>query len=339
MDDRTKQPKTATLKDVAREVGISPMAVSKALNGKGGVSPETMSRVMEAAKRLNYTPNVVAKSLRLNNTKTIGVVVSDSSQTFFAKVVKGIEDTASEHGYSIILCNTDQNYEKEKKAVQILINKRIDGLILAASMLTRREDVAFLKSFGVPFVFLIRRSESDEVDYVINDNVIGAYQMIGYLIRSGSRSIRFVNLYEESPSGKDRLAGYRKALEEAGIPYDPRLVTNVKPTIEDGYAAMRQVLDRGEPVETVFCGCDVIGVGVMEAILEKGLAIPGDVRLAAYDDIDFASYLRVPLTTVRQPKYTIGCKGTELLIEKIRNADREAQHLILKPELIIRQST
>jgi len=339
MDDKIRPAKTLTLKDVAKDVGISPMAVSKALNGKGGVSADTMGKIMEAVKRLNYTPNVVAQSLRLNSTKTIGIVVSDSSQSFFAKVVKGIEDTASVYGYNIILCNTDQSYEKEMNAVQVLINKRIDGLILAASMLTKKEDVAFLKGFGVPFVFLIRRSESDEVDYVINDNVIGAYQMVSYLLKSGSHKIHFINLYEESPSGKDRLAGYRKALEEYHIPYDEHMVLNTKPTIEDGYAMMRQLLDRDEDIETVFCGCDVIGIGVMEAIFDKGLKIPNDIRVAAYDDIDFAAYLRVPLTTVRQPKYSIGCKGTELLIDKIKSNEKEIQHLILKPELIIRQST
>lgn len=339
MSDKRPLNRTATLKDVAKEVGLSAMAVSKALNGKGGVSQETMDRIKEAAKRLNYTPNVVAKSLRLNSTKTIGVVVSDSSHSFFAKVVKGIEETASTHGYNIILCNTDQDYEKEKKAIQVLFNKRIDGLILAASMLTKKEDVAFLKSFGVPFVFLIRRSESEEVDYVINDNILGSYQMVNYLIRSGNRNIHFINLYEESPSGMDRLIGYRKALEENNISFDPHLVSNVKPAIEDGYTAMRQLLDKGEDVKTVFCGCDVIGIGVMEAILEKRLKIPEDIKVAAYDDIDFAAYLRVPLTTVRQPKYSIGCKGTELLIDKIKNKSEEAQHLILKPELVIRQST
>lgn len=252
MSDKRPLNKTTTLKDVAKELGLSAMAVSKALNGKGGVSHETMDRIKDAVERLNYTPNVVAKSLRLNSTKTIGVVVSDSSHSFFAKVVKGIEETASGYGYNIILCNTDQNYEKEKKAIQVLFNKRIDGLILAASMLTKKEDVAFLRSFGIPFVFLIRRSESEEVDYVINDNTLGSYQMVDYLIKAGSSAIHFINLYEESPSGADRLVGYRKALEENGLPFDPKLVTNIKPTIEDGLSTMRQLLNRRENVKTVF---------------------------------------------------------------------------------------
>jgi DNA-binding LacI/PurR family transcriptional regulator len=338
MGNKINSNKITTLKDIAKEVGLSAMAVSKALNGKGG-SEETVEKIKDAAKRLKYTPNIVAKSLRLNRTKTIGVIVSDSSHSFFAKVVKGIEDTAAAEGYNIILCNTDQSYEKEKKAVNVLINKRIDGLILAASMLTKKADINFLKSFGVPFVFLIRRSESEDVDYVINDNILGSYQLVNYLIKSGSSRIHFLNLYEESPSGKDRLQGYEKALRENGIAYNAALVRNIKPSIEDGYIAMRSLLDKGEDIRTVFCGCDIIGIGVMEAILEKGLKIPEDIRVAAYDDIDFAAYLRVPLTTVRQPKDAIGCKGTELLINKIKTGYSDPQHLILKPELVIRQST
>jgi DNA-binding LacI/PurR family transcriptional regulator len=339
MADERPRHRTSTLKDVARELGISAMAVSKALNGKGGVGPETMQRIKETVERLDYRPNVVAKSLRLSTTKTIGVVVSDSSLSFFAKVVKGIEETASKNGYSIILCNTDHDYEKEKHAIQVLASKRIDGLILAASMLTRKEDLPFLRNFGIPFVFLIRRSEADEADYVINDNIIGAYQMVNYLLKSGSRRVHFINLYEETPSRKDRLLGYQRALEENGIPYDASLVSSVKPTIEDGYAAMQNLLVRKEEVSAVFCGCDVIGIGVMEAILAHGLRIPEDIRVAAYDDIDFAAYLRVPLTTVRQPKFTIGCKGIELLIDRIRGTGDEVRHLILMPELVIRLST
>jgi DNA-binding LacI/PurR family transcriptional regulator len=339
MSDKVNSNKITTLKDIAKQVGLSATAVSKALNDKGGISEETVKRVKDAAKRLNYTPNIVAKSLRLNRTKTIGVIVSDSSHSFLAKVVKAIEDTATIAGYNIILCNTNQSYDKERKAISVLINKRIDGLILAASMLTKKADIDFLKSFGVPFVFLIRRNESEDADYVVNDNVLGAYNMVNYLIKSGSKRIHFLNLNEESPSGRDRLQGYEKALRENGINYEPGLVRNVKPSIEEGYITMRSLLDKGEDIRTVFCGCDIIGIGVMEAIIEKGLKIPENIRVAAYDDIDFAAYLRVPLTTVHQPKEMIGCKGTELLIDKIKNRNSEPLHLILKPELVIRQST
>jgi DNA-binding LacI/PurR family transcriptional regulator len=333
-----KKNDAVTLKDIAKEVGVSAMAVSKALNGKGGVSAATEKKIQEAVKRLGYRPNIIAKSLRLANTKTLGVVVSDSSHSFFASVIKGIEETAAREGYSIILCNTDQDHDKEKKAISVLINKRIDGMLLAASMLTRVEDADYLKRFGIPFVFVIRRSESDDVDYVINDNVTGAYLMTSHLISNGSQRIYFINLYKGSPSGEDRLIGYKKALKENNIEYSPELIQNVKPQIEEGYLAMKKLLAEEDDVSTVFCGCDVIAIGAIEAILETGRRVPEDIRVGAYDDIDFAAYLKVPLTTIRQPKYLLGEKATELLIEKIKTKNSVSKHIILDPELIIRRS-
>lgn len=333
------EKKNATIKDIAKELGLSATAVSRALNNRGGISEETRQKVIEVAKKLNYKPNIVAKSLKLNKTKTIGVVVADSSQYFFAKVIKGIENTATKEGYNIILCNTDSDAEKEKKAINVLINKRIDGIVLASSMLTKTEHIRYLNDTGVPYIFLIRRSEYEGADYVVNDNVLGAYLMTSYLLRAGEGKIHFLNMTEGSPSSKDRLDGYLKALEEKGMTCDPSLIHYMKPEVEDGYAVMRQILDKGEKVETVFCGCDVISVGAMEAIFERGYRIPEDIRVAGYDDIDFSAYLRTPLTTVSQPKYTIGSLGVETLLNKIRNKTEEVQHVILKPSLVIRQST
>ena len=331
--------KNVTIKDIAKEVGLSAMAVSKALNNKSGVKPETREKILQAAKRLNYKPNTIAKSLKLNRTKTIGIIVSDSSQNFLAKVIRGIEDAAEKEGYSIILCNTDSNIDKEKKAINVLVNKRIDGIILVSSMLTGKEHIQFLEEIGVPYLFLVRRSESSDVDCVVNDNVLGSYLIISYLIKSSDTKIHFLNLTENSPSAQDRLRGYKKALEEKGIPYDPSIIYNVKPEIEEGYIAMRQLLEKDESVRTVFCGCDVIAIGAMEALIEKGIKIPQDIRVAGYDDIEFAAYLRVPLTTVSQPKYLIGTKGVEILLRKIRKQTEDVQTVVLRPSLVIREST
>lgn len=331
--------KITTIKDIARELGLSAMAVSKALNDQNGVSLETREKVFEVAKRLNYKPNVIAKSLKLKNTKTIGIVVSDSSQFFLAKVIKGIEDEAVKEGYSIILSNTDSNVEKEKKAINVLVSKRIDGIILVSSMLTGVEHVDFLNEIGVPYLFLVRRSENTDVDYVANDNILGSFQMTGYLLKENESKIHFLNLTENSPSARDRLEGYKKAMEDKGVSYDPALIQYIKPEVEEGYIAMRRLLEKDEKVRTVFCGCDVIAIGAMEAIFEKGLKVPEDIRVAGYDDIEFAAYLRVPLTTVSQPKYMIGSKGVEVLLNKIKNKTNEVQHIVLRPNLVIRNST
>ena len=333
------EKKNATIKDIARELGLSAMAVSKALNNKPGVKNETREKILQTAKNLDYKPNNMAQSLKLNRSKTIGVVASDSSSSFLSKVVRGIEDAAEKEGYNIIVCNTDSDAEKEKKAINVLISKRIDGIVLASSMLTGIEYAGFLDSLGIPCVFAVRRSDNPKADTVVNDNVLGAYQMVRYLLKGGCGRIHFINMTMNSPSSADRLAGYKKALGEAGIAYDPRIVFNVSPYIDDGYIMMRQILNKDREVKCVFCGCDTVAIGAMEALVEHGLRIPQDVQLAGYDDIEFAAYLRVPLTTMNQPKYLIGTKSVEVLMKRIRNLTDEVQNIIVRSTLSIREST
>jgi DNA-binding LacI/PurR family transcriptional regulator len=258
--------------------------------------------------------------------------------SFFAGVVQGIEEVASANGYNIILSNTDRSYEKEWNAVNVLINKRIDGLILAASMLTSKTDVERIRSFNIPFVYLIRRTESDDANYVVNDNVKGAESMTEYLLDTGCERIHFLNLELESPSGRERLNGYRNALTSRGIRFDPSLIRNIDHSIVDGFHAMNDLLETDKNVTCVFCGCDEIAIGVMDAALKKGFRIPGDIRVASYDDIDYAAYLQVPLTTVRQPRRRIGNEGAEMLIDLIKKGGHEARHIVIDPELVIRGS-
>ena len=309
--------KAVTLKNIADELGLSITAVSKALRGEGGIGDDTVKRVCETAKRMNYLPNSVAKSLRAGETTTLGLIVSYSSFSFFTPVIEGVEKCAAEYGYNIILCNAYSNVEKEKESVRILANKRVDGLILAASMLNSEEHRPFLDSFGIPYVFVIRKSETDQSDYVINDNINGSFQMVDYLIKTG----------------------YMRALCENGIPFDETRMYGAKPTVEDGYAAMKRILASNRQIDAVFCGCDVLAIGAIEVILESGLRIPQDIRVAGYDDIEYAAYLRVPLTTVRQPKYKIGKMGTEILIDRIQGKFDGVQNIMLRPDLVLRHST
>ncbi len=332
--------KSVTLKDIAAEAGISPTAVSKVLNSKGGISRETEERVRAIAERMGYTSNFVAKSLRTNSTRTLGVVISDSTHAFFGSVIKGAEEEAAKRGYSIILVNTNRSRETEKKAIRTLMQKRVDGLLLASSMLTQPQDAEYLDALGVPYVYLIRRSEKPDAPFVGNDNVLGAFNMVDYLLKTGSKRIHFLNMTKDSTSSAERLKGYMRALETHGVPWDPALVYNMRPDIESGYTMMRSLLDAGEAVTAVFCGCDTIAVGAMEALFEKGIAVPGEVRVCGYDDIEFAAYLRRPLTTVRQPKEVIGVKGVELLLSRVEEgADALPPVVILKSELVVRQST
>jgi len=331
--------KKPTMEDIAREVGVSKMTISKVFNGKPSVSSETREKVLAVAKRLNYKHNMIAGSMRSNKTNTIGLIISDSSFSFFPQVIKGIEDSAVRHGYSLLLCNTGSDHTTEKEKIDLLLSKRVDGLILAASTFISLEEVAYLSSLETPFVYTVRIPMDEQVDYVANDNYCGAYMMIDYLARTGSRKIHFFNMKSVSTSANSRLEGYKKALDKHGIAYDESIVHRIDHSIEAGYAHMKKLLCQPGVINTVFCGCDVIAVGVMQASLDMRFRIPEDVRVASYDDIEFAKYLQVPLTTVSQPKYDIGKKSVELLIKRINNPEKEPEAIILEPSLCVRRST
>jgi DNA-binding LacI/PurR family transcriptional regulator len=334
--------KPITLKMLAEELGVTPMTVSKALRGEGNISQEMIFKVKKLAAEWNYQPNYLAKSLKSSKTKTLGLIISDSSMYLIAQMIEDIDRIASEHGYNIILSNVFANAEKEKRAIKTLFGKRIDGLLLVASLLTEIEHKDYLDSFGIPYVFIVRQPEFD-ANYVVNDNHYGAKQIVDYLIKTNNKEIYFINIPNNIPAAGERLAGYRDSLNENGIGYNEKLITECKATIHAGYSCMKQLLFRGS-VKAVFCGCDLIAIGAMECLKEAGLKIPEDVKVASYDDIELAEYLMVPLTTVRQPMPEIGKIATEMLIEKIENGSNQSVlggnfNIIVKPQLIIRKSS
>ena len=331
--------KLPTMEDIAKEVGVSKMTVSKAFNNKPSVSKKTREKILTVAEKLNYKHNMIAGSMRSKKTKTIGLIISDSSFSFFPDVIKGIEDCALQNGYALLLCNTGGDHNMEKKKIDLLLSKRVDGLILAASTFINKYDVDYLSTIGTPFIYTIRIPINEKVDYVANDNYHGAYMMVDYLVRTGSKKIHFFNMQSVSTSANKRLEGYKKALEKHGICYDENIVYGINHTIEAGYAHMKELLSYGEELKAVFCGCDIIAIGVMQAALDMGFKIPDDIRVASYDGIELAQYLQVPLTTVNQPKYDIGKKSVELLIKRINEPSKEPEAIIIKSELCIRKST
>jgi DNA-binding LacI/PurR family transcriptional regulator len=331
--------KVVTQKTISEKLHISVMAVSRALRDDPRISDETKRKVKAMAQELDYRPNSIAKSLRMNETKTLGLVIADSSLSVFAGLINGVEDAAKKLGYNIILSSAHSSVELEMEAVRILVSKRIDGLLLAASTLTSGKYKGFLDSMDVPYVFLMRRCEYEDGNYVVPDNTNIIAQMVNYLVKTGSRRIHFLNLSKSIISAYDREEGYREALKGNGIAFDQSLVYYLRPEIDAGYAQMTQILDAGETVDAVFCGCDMIAVGAMESILEHGYNIPDDIRIAAHDDIQLSAYLRVPLTTIRAQRYKTGKMGTELLVEKIKTTPDLCIRRILKSELVLRKST
>ena len=327
-----------TLKDIAQAAGVSAMTVSKALNGKPGVSEERRKEIRDIAERMNYAPNLIAKSLRVDETKTIGVVLSDTSEMVLSKVLRGIQDGATNHGYSVIIANTDHQPERELRSIRTLLSKQIDGLILVAPTLYTNEHIAFLKNFGIPFIFLMRKNDHSEIDTVINDNYLGGYQSIAHLVSEGCHSFQILSL-SNSQSSQEREMGYRQAFSDFKIPISPEQFHAVTPFVEAGYDAAKQILTQCKRFDALVCGCDTVAIGAMDALLEAGIKIPSAVRLIGYDGIDLARYLRIPLTTMAQPLYAIGLNGIEILLDRIRFPQMPVRKLVLKSELVIRRST
>ncbi|MEA4966074.1 MAG: LacI family DNA-binding transcriptional regulator [Oscillospiraceae bacterium] len=327
-----------TLKDIAREAGVSAMSVSKAINHKPGISAEKRAHILEIAAQMHYSPNLIAKSLRVNKTKTIGVILSDSSEMVTSIVLRGIQDVAQANGYSVLLANTDHKIEREREAIDTLLSKQIDGLLLVASALHSDADVTALRKLPIPFVFLMRKNDHMNIDSVINDNCLGGYQSILHLAKEGCQRFQLIGLVN-SQSSMEREKGYAQAFRDCKIPPDHIFAAHTDPFIQSGYETMNAILAEKRRFDAVVCGCDTVAIGAMESLLEHGLHIPQDVRVIGYDGIYLAKYLRVPLSTVEQPLYQMGSSGMEILLDRIRFPDMAVRKIVLKSELVIRAST
>lgn len=328
-----------TLKDIAKQAGVSTTTVSRALNNKDDISSPTKEKILRIVKQMGYTPNAVARGLKIKRTETIGAVIADISDPFFAPIVKGIEKAARKEGYHLILCDTDEDYPTEKEALKTLIEKRVDGLLITPAQ-TEYQDIVELKRKKLPFVLLGRHFDFEllETDYVATDDVKGAFSVTTYLIKKGHKRILFINGPMYISSAKERLAGYKRGLLEAGVEIDVSLIKEGGIKMEDGYRIMKEELKKSFEFTAVFAYSDFVALGVMKALKEANLEIPRDVAVAGYDDIDIASFLEVPLTTVRIPKYELGVEGFKLLRKKMTGEISSPKKVILPTELVVRKS-
>jgi len=240
-------------------------------------------------------------------------------------------------GYSIILCETGEEYEQEKIALQMMLEKRVDGLLITPSQ-TEYKDILELQRRKIPFVLVGRHFDLVESDYVITDDIKGAFSATNYLIKKGHKKILFINGPNYISSAKERLVGYKRALQENAILFDSSLVREGALKMEDGYRVMKEVLSTGTEFTAVFAYCDFVILGVMQALEEAKLEIPGDIAVVGYDNVSFAPFLRVPLTTVHIPKYELGKRSMELLKKKIEGEVKEPEAIILQTKLVIRKS-
>ncbi|MGE5551570.1 MAG: LacI family DNA-binding transcriptional regulator [Bacteroidota bacterium] len=326
------------IKEVAARAGVSPSTVSRALSGKVTVNLETRQRVLAAVQELNYKPNVLAQGLKEGRSKTIGLFIPNIRILVFPAAIKGITDVAEKHGYTVVLCNTDENLETERFYVDNLCRRLVDGLIFSTAT-AASSHIIKLKEQGYPIVLLIRYL-NDEIDTIMVDNFKGGFEATEFLLNRGYRRIAMVNGTMELDLYRQRFAGYQAALREYGVEYDEGLVVHGTRAWEEGYRAMHEIWRRGRRPEAVFGASDPKALGVMKAVKERGLRVPEDVAVIGYDNLEMSELSDPPLTTMAQPFYEAGARAAERLIELMdgERGDREAAIERLPPKLHIRRS-
>jgi LacI family fructose operon transcriptional repressor len=324
-----------SIKDVAEAAGVSTATVSRVLSNGLHVRPEVRERVMATVERLGYRPNLIARSLRSQQSSTIGLIVSDISNPFFTAISRAVEDTAYEQGFSVLLCNTDENPEKEA----IYLNLMRDTAVAGAIMSPTRQTIANFADSNLPFpIVVVDRSISNgDVDAVLLDNVDSAYRLITYLIEQGYR--RIAALCSEMSTGLERQVGYEKALRAHGLAPKSEYMKYVSPKAESGYAATLKMLDLAEIPDALFTVNSLIAEGALQAIRERNLTIPDDIALVTFDETTWTSLVQPAITLIAQPTYEIGKTAAELLIQRIADPGRPTRQVILKGQLLVRGSS
>lgn len=336
MQRNPRRKKRVTLRDVAKHAGVSPKTVSNVLNDWPYVSDETRRRVQASIDALGYRQSILAASLRTGRTKTIGVVIPDITNPFFGQVVRGCEDVLYNAGYSIFLCNTNEDAAKERTYLDILANRRVDGLLLFGAHSSSEELTAAVHG-EIPIVAEDSPAESDNTTVIDIDNSAGAAMAVRHLLDLGHKRIAHLGGPSERAAANGRHEGYQQALEAAGVDYDPALVIRCKPTMRGGYHAALQLLGDEQPA-ALFCYNDLMAIGAMVACRRLGLEIPDDVAIVGFDDIAMASLVTPILTTVRVQQYEMGRLASELLLKRLGDDEEVPGRVKVPVELIVRGS-
>jgi LacI family transcriptional regulator len=330
-----------TIKQIAKLCNVSTGTVSRVINQRPGVSPETIKRVKGIIRRYKYRPNVVARSLATKRSNSIGVLLADITNPFYAELVEVIEREARKAQYVTIFFSTHSDQKLQKRGIDFLRANRVDGIVFA-SVLLHDPDVERLAGEGFPFVLVNRRLEDDIADYVVEDNVLGGYKATEHLHKLGHRRIGIINGPISLSTGLERFEGYRRALRDNGLAVERELIKVGDFRKGSGYEAMLKFLEMPKRPSAVFATNDYMAMGAFEAILDKGLGVPEHIALVGYDDFEWASFGRIRLTTIRGNKSEMGRQGIRLLMGKINQLGSERgtppSHVLLEPQLIIRDT-
>ena len=338
LSKKQENAKQITIREVAQAAGVSIATVSRILNGQGGVSPGLVEQVETAVKELKYQPNSVARALKVRESKSIGLLIPDIENPFFPALVRGVEDAAQIGGYALILCNTDGKQGEEEKYIRFLLSKQIDGIIFTGNF-TAEDWKKWLPVLNVPVVLLDRRVEGTSFSTVMVDNYLGAFMAVEHLIQQGNKKIALISGRALSANNGDRIKGYFAALKQYGLPQHPELMAEGQFSFESGYNAVDQLVNQGVDFDAVFACNDMMAIGAIERLIELGRRVPEDVAVVGFDNIRMAGWYKPALTTVDQPVYEMGQIAAQMLIEHMNGTKREAEQVVIKPELVLRQSS
>jgi len=328
-----------TIYDVAREAGVSMATVSRVVNGNPNVKPTTRKKVLEAIERLGYRPNAVARGLASKKTTTVGVIIPDISSIFFAELARGIEDIATMYKYNIILCNSDQNKEKEIHLINTLLEKQVDGIVFMGSEITSEHAEQFERS-PVPVVLAATLDMKKKFPSVNIDYKQAVHDAVTYLIEKGHQKIGMLSGTLEDPiNGFQKFIGYKEAIQEAGLEFDESLVNIGDYSYDSGMEAMAEFLALESRPTAIFAATDEMALGIIHGAQDRGFRVPEDFEVIGFDDTRLATMVRPTLTSVVQPMYDIGAVSMRLLT-KYMNKEEVDNHIIVLPHRIeIRQST
>ena len=328
----------ATIKDVARLAGVSTTTVSHVINKTRFVAEATQEKVMEAVTELNYAPSAVARSLKCNSTRTIGMLVTQSTNLFFSEVIDGVESYCYRQGYTLILCNTGGIYEKQRDYIRMLAEKRVDGILVMCSDLTEELSEMLDRQKDIPKVVMDWGPESSQADKIIDNSEEGGYLATKFLIDKGHKDIACLSGHFEKAACQERIQGFRRAMGEANLNINEDWILEGNFECDTAVLAADKIVAMDDKPTAVFCFNDTMALGLMSRLQQKGIQVPEQISVIGYDNIELAEYFSPPLTTVHQPKRRVGKNAFEILLERIKDKEHEKRVFEMHPEIVIRDT-
>jgi LacI family transcriptional regulator len=332
-----------TVHDIARSLNVTASTVSRALNDHPRISDATKRAVLTMAKKLCYQPHGIAAALRNGKSGIVGVIVPAMDRTFFASIIRGIEEMANSARYQVMICQTYEDHNKERAAVETLLSARVDGIIASLAKKTNDPDhFAKVKRKGIPLILFDRVHDQLDVSHVVINDFKAAYQAVEHLLQQGCRRIAHFTNIQKIAIYKERLRGYRAALKDYDIPFDEQLVIESNLQLDDGRESMQQLLELSEWPDAVFSSSDLGAMGALQVLKEQKIKVPHEVALVGFANEPFTMFCDPPLTSIDQHSKRMGNAASSIFLEEIRTSNRETfvpKKIVLMPELIIRQSS